>query len=103
LLLFPARRSSDVPDLADVVEQAGGVDGLDLLGTETQPLGEEDRVAGDILGVPLRVAVLRVDREDETLEDVEAAGGRRALGLLGRRRPYGVAATDLGLLEGRGD
>ena len=44
---------------------------------EAEPLGQEDRVAGDVLGVPLRIAVLRVDGDDEALEDVEA----------GRRRP----------------
>ena len=37
---------------------------------------EEDAVAGDVLGVALRVAILGVDREDQALEDVERAASR---------------------------
>ena len=69
-------------DLADVVEQPGDPDGGDQLVRQLEPLGEEDAVAGDVLGVLLGVAILGVDREDQALEDVERAG----LGL-GRRRP----------------
>ena len=65
---------------------------------EAEPPAEEDAVAGDILGVLLRVAILRVDREDQALEDVE----RARLGLrLGRSagHPDGVAAARARLLE----
>ena len=36
-------------DLADVVQQAGESDRTDEVGVEVQLLGEEDRVAGDVL------------------------------------------------------
>ena len=40
---------------------------------------EEHAVASDVLGMPLRVAVLRVDGEDQALEDVEACASRARL------------------------
>ena len=59
-------------DLADVVEQPGeSGSSRRAPRSGADPLGEEDAVAGDVLGVALRVAVLRVDGEDEALEDVE--------------------------------
>ena len=72
-------------DLADVVEQPGDADRGDLLGRQPEPLGEEDAVAGDVLGVLLGVAILRVDREDQPLEDVERAGLDLGLDRSGRR------------------
>ena len=82
------------------MEQAGELDRADDLRVEPEPLGEEDRVAGDVLGVALRVAVLRVDRDDEALEDVEAdvaaSSSASAPGDADR-----VAAAGLGLLERR--
>ena len=65
-------------DLADVVEQAGEVDRVAGLLVEAQPLGQEDGVARHVLGVALGVAVLGVDRDDQALQDVEAAGRRPA-------------------------
>ena len=70
-------------DLADVVEQARDPDRLELRGRDVDPPGEEQRVAGDVLGVALRVAVLGVDRADQALEDVERPG--QDGGGLGRR------------------
>ena len=70
-------------------------------GAQAQAFGQEHPVPGDVLGVPLRVAVLRVDGEDQALEDVE--GARPGLALA---RPAGepdrVAAARLRLLEGQG-
>src|SRR5207248_1664884 len=60
--------------------------------------GEKDRIAGDVLRVAFRVAVLRVDREDEALQDVEAL----VAGALVADRPRDqdrVAAARLRLLE----
>ena len=48
-------------DLADVVQQSGQPDRPDGRLVETVLLREEDRVASDVLGVPLRIAVLGVD------------------------------------------
>ena len=48
-------------DLADVVEEAGGVDGADLLVVEAHAHGEACRVAGHILAVVEGVVVLGVD------------------------------------------
>ena len=61
-------------DLADVVEEAGDADGRDDVGIEAEATGQEDAVPGDVLGMLLRVAVLRVDGEDQSLEHVERAG-----------------------------
>ena len=46
------------------------------LGVEPEPVGDEERVARDVLGVALGVAVLGVDRDDQALEHVEARRGR---------------------------
>ena len=90
-------------DLAHVVEQAGELDGATLLGLETDQVGQEQGVAGDVLGVPLGVAILGVDGEDQPGQHVEARalGGRQLL----RRQvghPHGVAAAGLGLGQGPG-
>ena len=89
-------------DLADVVEQACQADRADRGVVQLQLIGQEDRVSRDILGVPLRVPVLRVDGEDEALEDVEA---RRAACILVvvTGDPDGVAAAGLGRAERLGD
>ena len=90
-------------DLADVVEEAGDLDRPDEVRIQVQPPGEEHAVAGDVLGVALRVAVLRVDREDEALEDVEAGRLRRRPPTPVAGDPDRVAARRLRLLEDPGD
>ena len=47
------------PDLADVVEQAGEVDSPLQILVQPQAAGEEHRVSRHVLGMALRVAVLR--------------------------------------------
>ena len=59
-------------DLADVVEQAGELNRVLHLLVEAHASRQEDGVAGDVLRVALRVSVLCVDRDDESLEHVEA-------------------------------
>ena len=66
------RIGSGMPILPTSWSRPGEVDRADELRVEAEPAGQEDGVAGDVLGVALRVAVLRVDREDQALEDVEA-------------------------------
>ena len=88
-------------DLADVVEEAGEVDRPGEVGLDADPLGEEGGVAGDVLGMPLRVAILRVDGEDEAVEDVEATGGDRRL-VRRAGQADRVAAARLSLFEGAG-
>ncbi len=90
------------PDLAHVVEQAGGPDRGDRRVIETDPAGQKGGVAGDIVRVPFRVAVLGVDREDKSLEDVEA-GLARFFGLFRPGDTDVVAAARLGRSEGRRD
>ena len=75
-------------DLADVVEQTGDADGVDEVALEPETFGQEHAVAGDVLGVLLRVAVLGVDREDQPLEDVERASLRCGLARRSRRRGW---------------
>ena len=65
---------------------------------EPQPVGQEDGVAGDVLGVALGVAVLGVDGDDEPLEDVEADGGRLRL-TVGLGDADGVATAGPCLVE----
>ena len=89
------------PDLPDVMEQAGDAHGVDEVGLEAHPLGQEDAVARDIARVALRVAVLGVDREDQALVDVERARRRLRLGML-TGVPDRIAAAGLGFLEGQG-
>ena len=62
------------PDLADVVQEAGQPHRADRRLVEAVLAGHEDGVPGDVLGVPLGVAVLRVHREDQPLQDVEGRG-----------------------------
>ncbi len=82
-------------DLADVVEKTGELNGAPQVGIETKLAGEEDGIAGHVLRVALGVSVLGVDRDDQPLQDVEAA--RRDLLLLGahRRDADGVATAGL--------
>ena len=68
----------------------------DQLVVEPELLGQEDRVAGDVLRVALGVAVLRVDREDQALEDVECLALAGDLGFA-TGEPDRVAAARLGL------
>ena len=63
---------------------------------EPDALRQEDGVAGDVLGMALRVSVLRVDRDDEALEHVERAG-HDALLLPNRRHAHAVATACLRL------
>ena len=86
-------------DLADIVQEAGDVYGPDELRVEAKAFGQEDGVSGDILGMPLRVAVLRVDGNHEALQNVEA--GRRYLFLsVFAGNADGIPAARLCLLEG---
>ena len=87
-------------DLAHVVEQAGHVQRPPQVGVEADAIGQEERVARHVLRMALRVAVLRVDRDDQPLQHVEAGAlaGRpvvaRALGHVdARRRPTPWLAT----------
>ena len=74
-------------DLADVVEHAGGAQLLDPLLAQAERGAELGGVAGDGLGVRVRVAVLGVDRAGERVDGVDEAGAQVALGgLLGRER-----------------
>ena len=86
-------------DLADVVEQAGDPDRRHEIRLEPEPVTQVDGVAGDVLGVSLRVAVASVDRHDQPLVDVERPGLGRDLEP-GAGRPDRVAAAALRLLEG---
>ena len=85
-------------DLADVVEQAGEVDRPAELLVEAEALGQEDGVARHVLRVTLRVSVLVVDRDDQALEHVEAAG-QHALLLADLGDAHGVAAAPLRLAD----
>ena len=53
----------------------------DLLGADPELRADEHRVPRDVLGVALRVAVLRVDGEDQALEHVERVRRDHDLGL----------------------
>ena len=66
---------------------------------EPQALGQEDRVAGDVLRVALRVAVLGVDGEDEALQDVEARALDGPSVVLGAGHADRVATAGLGRLR----
>ena len=72
---------------------------------ETRPLGDEQGIASYVLRVPLRVAVLRVDGDDQARQDVEGASlGSTHLVARRIRDPHPVAATRLRLAEcHRGD
>src|SRR4029079_3193997 len=59
-------------DLADVMESTGAVDDRADLLVATERRVKECPVAGDILGMAARVVVLRVDGDDQPLEDVES-------------------------------
>ena len=85
-------------DLADVVEATGAVDHRASPLVETELGGEERGVAGDILGMTARVVVLRIDRDDQPLEDVESDRllERHRIGL---RDADAVAAAGPGLVE----
>ena len=85
-------------DLADVVEATGAVDHRASPLVETELGAEERGVAGDILGMPARVVVLRIDRDDQPFQDVEADRllERHRLGL---SDPDAVAAAGPGLVE----
>ena len=76
-------------DLAHVVEQPGDLDRLELLVVEADEAAEEHAVAGDVLAVALRVAVLAVDRDDEALEHVEARDRPASWPIRRARRPPG--------------
>ena len=87
-------------DLPDVVEQSGDANGVDEVWLEAHPLGQEDAIARDVAGVALRVAVLGVDRKDQTLVDIEGACGmapprraRRRTGSRRRRWPWPPAGS----------
>ena len=67
-------------DLADVVEERRDPQAGSHLLRQAQPLGEEQGVGGDVLGVELRVAVLAVDRQDEALQHVEGRVRRPRIG-----------------------
>ena len=67
------RMPSGMPILPTSWRRPATLDRRDELRVEPEPLGEEDAVAGDVLGVALRVAVLACRREDQALEDVERA------------------------------
>ena len=91
------------PDLPDVVEETCRLDRADGVCVEPEAAGEEHGVSGDVLRMALRVAVLRIDREDQALEDVEC---RRRGGVVRRRvgrHADRVPTTGLGLLEDRRD
>ena len=67
---------------------------------QPDPASDERRVARHVLRVPLRIAVLGVDGDDQTLQDVEAACWPPAvLADSVRGVADGVAAARLGLLQ----
>ena len=80
------------------MEPAGDFDRAQVVGPQLQPATDERRVARHVLRVPLRIAVLRIDGRDETLQDVEA-DGRGRLVLPFARSSDSVTAARLGLLE----
>jgi len=69
-------------DLADVVEDPGGPDLVDLLLRHPELAREHRGVLGDPGGVLVGVAVLEVDRAGEGVDRVGEAGGARAIRLL---------------------
>src|SRR6185503_18418997 len=54
-------------DLADVVEPPGDLDGAELFGRQADATTDERRVPRHVVGVALGVAILRIDRDDESL------------------------------------
>jgi hypothetical protein len=80
------------------VEPTGDFDRAKVVDPQLQPATDEGRVARHVLRVPLRIAVLRIDGRDQTLQDVEA-DGRGRLVLPFARSSDGVTAARLGLLE----
>ena len=75
---LPEDRIGDA-DLADVVEEPGEMDRPHQVRIEPDAFCEKHRVASDVFGVALGVAILRVDRQHESLEDVESRGRWRAV------------------------
>src|SRR5438552_1454069 len=85
-------------DLADVVHQARHPEGPPQVRLEADPVGDEQCVPGDVLGMALRVAILRVHGDDEALEDVEARLLVRIEAIARPRcEPDGVASARLRL------
>ncbi len=58
-------------DLADVVEQCGELDRVDLFFAETELMGDAGGEGGDALRVAVRVTVLRVDGRDDRSDRIE--------------------------------
>ena len=85
-------------DLADVVEATGPVQHRADLIVETELRAQETGVAGNVLRIPARVVVLRVDGDDQALEDVPPDGliERHDTGL---GDADAVTAARLGLVE----
>src|SRR5258706_14690167 len=62
---------------------------------QAETTGQEQRVCRDVLRMELRVSILTVDGEDETLEDVEGRVGRPGFARPGVGDGDLVAATRL--------
>ena len=79
------------PDLADVMEQRGDLDRVELGTVVAEPLGECDRDVGDALGVGAGVIVLRLHapRERGDRLEVPLAHLRHEPGTLDRRGQLG--------------